>query len=114
MPEITTDGNKLSQVLVNIALNAVDAVPNGGTPTIRSRIENSSIVIAFEDRGVGIDKENLGRIFDPLYTINEKGTGLGLAASYRIIKKLNGNLTAESEINKGSRFVITLPIDRGR
>ncbi len=110
MPAITMDGNQLSQVVVNIVLNAADAMPNGGTLTIRSRVENNSIVIDFEDTGVGIDKENLSRIFDPFYTTKEHGTGLGLAVSYSIIKKLNGSLTVESDLNKGSRFMITLPM----
>jgi C4-dicarboxylate-specific signal transduction histidine kinase len=111
MPEITTDGNQLSQVIVNIVLNAVDAMPNGGTLTIRSRVSGDHIVIEFEDTGVGITKENLGKIFDPFFTTKEKGTGLGLAVSYSIIKKLNGSLTVESELNKGTKFVITLPAD---
>jgi signal transduction histidine kinase len=110
MPAITIDGSQLSQVIVNIVLNAADAMPNGGTLTIRSRVENNSIVIDFEDTGVGIDKESLGRIFDPFYTTKEHGTGLGLAVSYSIIKKLNGSLTVESDLNKGSRFMITLPM----
>jgi signal transduction histidine kinase len=110
MPAITMDGNQLSQVIVNIVLNAADAMPNGGTLTIRSRVENNHIVIAFEDTGVGIDKENLSRIFDPFYTTKEHGTGLGLAVSHSIIKKLNGSLTVESDLNKGSRFLITLPM----
>ncbi len=110
MPAITMDGNQLSQVIVNIVLNAADAMPNGGTLTIRSRVEDNSIVIDFEDTGVGIEKENLSRIFDPFYTTKEHGTGLGLAVSYSIIKKLNGNLTVESDLNKGSRFMITLPL----
>ena len=112
MPEITTDGNQLRQVFVNMILNAADAMPQGGTLTIRSRKNADSVVIDFQDTGVGIAAEDLSRIFDPLYTTKEKGTGLGLAVSYRIIKKLNGNMTAESEPNKGSRFVITLPMHR--
>lgn len=111
IPEITTDGNQLSQVIVNIILNAVDAMPDGGTLTIRSRLKDNSIVIDFEDTGTGIPKENLSRIFDPFYTTKEKGTGLGLAVSYSIIRKLNGSLTVESEINRGSRFAITLPMN---
>jgi signal transduction histidine kinase len=108
---ITTDESQLSHVLVNMVLNAADAMPNGGTLTIRSRAKNNSIVIDFEDTGVGIDSDNLSRVFDPLFTTKEKGTGLGLAVSYRIIKKLNGSVTVESEPNKGSKFVITLPMD---
>lgn len=109
IPAIRTDGNKLSQVIVNIVLNAADAMPQGGTLTIRSAVKDSRIMIDFHDTGVGIDKENLKRIFDPFYTTKEQGTGLGLAVSASIIEKLNGTLTAESEPNKGSRFVITLP-----
>ncbi|MFZ2198826.1 MAG: ATP-binding protein, partial [Thermodesulfovibrionales bacterium] len=110
LPMITTDESQLSHVLVNMVLNAADAMPDGGTLTIRSRTKNNSIVIDFEDTGVGIDSDNLSRVFDPLFTTKEKGTGLGLAVSYRIIKKLNGNITVESEPGKGSKFVITLPV----
>jgi signal transduction histidine kinase len=111
MPKITTDENYFSQVIVNIILNAADAMPDGGTLTIRSSINDRNVVIAFEDTGVGIPKENLARIFDPFYTTKEKGTGLGLAVCQNIIEKLNGSLSVESELNKGSRFVITLPVD---
>jgi signal transduction histidine kinase len=114
MPAITTDGNQLSQVIVNIVLNAADAMPNGGTLTIRSRLKDDRVVIDFVDTGAGIAKENLGKIFDPFYTTKEQGTGLGLAVSYSIIKKLNGSLTVESGPDKGSRFVITLPLNGAR
>ena len=111
IPEITTDGYQLSQVIVNIILNAVDTMPEGGTLTIRSRVNEGNVRIDFEDTGVGIPKERLEGMFDPLYSSKEHETGLGLAVSHNIIKKLNGSITAESEVNKGSRFVITLPVD---
>jgi PAS domain S-box-containing protein len=110
LPEITTDGNQLYQVFVNLVLNAADAMPDGGTLSIRSRVRHNNIVIDFEDTGVGISAENLSRIFEPLYTTKEKGTGLGLAVCDSIIKKLNGRLTVESELYKGSRFEISLPV----
>ncbi len=110
LPIITTDGNQLSQVIVNLVLNAADAMPNGGTLTIRSRVIDNHIAVDFADTGVGIDKENLRRIFDLFYTTKEQGTGLGLAVCHTIMQKLNGNITVESEPNKGSRFMITLPI----
>ncbi len=109
LPMITTDGNQLSQVIVNLVLNAADAMPQGGTLTIRSTVEGGNIVLEFEDTGVGIRPEDLKRIFDPFYTTKERGTGLGLAVSYSIVKKLGGNLSVESEIDKGSRFILTLP-----
>jgi len=111
IPEATTDGSQLSQVFVNLILNAVDAMPGGGTLTIRSRLRDGTMTIAFEDTGIGISRENITRIFDPFFTTKEKGTGLGLAVSYSIIKKLKGSLTVESEVNKGTRFRITLPVD---
>ena len=109
MPEITTDGNQLRQVFVNLILNAADAMPNGGTLMIRSMVKNTSIVIDFQDTGTGIAATDLSKIFDPLSTTNNKGTSLSLAVSYRIIKKLNGTMAVESELNKGTRFLITLP-----
>ncbi len=110
LPEIKCDIDQLSQAVVNIILNAADAMPDGGTLTIRSRTKDGRIVVDFEDTGAGIDREHLGRVFDPFFTTKEKGTGLGLAVSYRIVKKLGGNLAAESEPGKGSRFTITLPV----
>jgi signal transduction histidine kinase len=114
MPEITTDGGQLAQVFVNIILNAADAMPDGGTLAIASRVENSAIVIDFNDTGTGIPRENLSRIFDPFFTTKEKGTGLGLAVSYSIIRKLKGNITVESEPDRGTSFRITLPVNGGR
>ncbi len=114
LPEITSDGDQLSQAIVNIVLNAADSMPDGGTLTIRSRLQDNRIVIDFEDTGSGIDREHLGRIFDPFFTTKEKGTGMGLAVSYSIVKKLNGSLTAESEPGKGSRFTISLPVSGGK
>lgn len=109
LPEVVCSGNQLSQVFVNLILNAIDAMPDGGSLTIKSMTRGSDIVIRFEDTGVGIPKEDLTRIFDPFYTTKEKGTGLGLAVSYDIIKKMNGALSIESELGKGSIFTIALP-----
>jgi signal transduction histidine kinase len=110
LPEVIADGNQLSQVFVNLTLNAIDAMPEGGTLTVRSMSEENGIIIQFEDTGIGIPREELSKIFDPFYTTKEKGTGLGLAVSYNIIKKMNGTLTVESEEGKGSVFTITIPV----
>lgn len=103
------EDKQLSQVFVNLALNAIDAMPDGGTLTVRSILRDGDIVIQFEDTGIGITKEELPKLFDPFYTTKEKGTGLGLAVSYNIIKKMNGTITVESEIGKGSIFTIKIP-----
>jgi C4-dicarboxylate-specific signal transduction histidine kinase len=110
LPRIVTDGNHLSQIIVNIILNAADAMPDGGRLNIQSRAQDKNVVLTFEDTGAGIAKQNLTRIFDPFYTTKEKGTGLGLAVSQNIIEKLGGSLAVESEPGKGSIFSITLPV----
>jgi len=111
LPVVTIDGNQLSQVFVNLTLNAIDAMPDGGKLTVRSMLRGSDIIVQFEDTGTGIPREDLLKIFDPFYTTKEKGTGLGLAVSYNIIKKMSGTLTVESEAGKGSLFTITIPIN---
>jgi signal transduction histidine kinase len=110
LPAVTADCNQLSQVFVNLILNAIDAMPQGGVLTVRSRVSGDDIVIQFEDSGVGIPPEDLIKIFDPFYTTKEKGTGLGLAVSYNIVKKMNGTLTVESEVGQGTTFTVSLPV----
>jgi signal transduction histidine kinase len=112
LPMITIDCNQLSQVFVNLILNAIDAMHDGGTLTVRSFLRGDDIVMQFQDTGIGIPPGNLIKIFDPFYTTKEKGTGLGLAVSYNIVKKLNGTLTVESEVGKGTVFTITLPVSK--
>lgn len=109
LPEVTADGNQLSQVFVNLILNAMDAMPDGGTLTVGSAMNESDIIIQFADTGTGIPKEDISKIFDPFYTTKERGTGLGLAVSYNIVKKMNGTLTVQSEKDKGSVFTIAIP-----
>ncbi len=109
VPNIMADCNQLSQVFVNLVLNAIDAMPNGGKLTVRSMFIGGYVVIQFEDTGTGIAQEDLTRIFDPFYTTKEKGTGLGLAVSYNIIKKMQGAISVDSELGKGTLFTITIP-----
>ncbi len=111
------DFTRLEQVFVNILANARDALsgdnggPKGGTLTVKSSVENNSIIITFQDDGPGIEKENLDRIFDPFFTTKEvgKGTGLGLSITHGIIKEHGGHIGAESD-EKGTCFTITLPL----
>ncbi|MBI5026614.1 MAG: cache domain-containing protein [Nitrospirae bacterium] len=112
IPKITIDGNQLSQVFVNLILNAIDAMPEGGTLTVMSSIGDGEIRIEFRDTGVGIPMENLAKVFDPFFTTKEKGTGLGLTVSYSIIRRFNGHITAESEAGRGSKFTVSLPLVR--
>ena len=112
LPFVMVDGNQLSQVFVNLILNAIDAMPEGGRLTVSSALRGDEIRIKFRDSGIGIPAEELSRIFDPFYTTKEKGTGLGLSVSYTMIRKMNGTITVESEVGQGTTFTIRLSARR--
>jgi signal transduction histidine kinase len=112
LPFVMVDGNQLSQVFVNLILNAIDAMPEGGRLTVSSALRGDEIRIKFRDTGIGIPAEELSRIFDPFYTTKEKGTGLGLSVSYTMVRKMNGTITVESEVGQGTTFIIRLPARR--
>jgi len=105
-------GERLQQVFINIILNAIDAMPKGGTLRIEAFQNDGELVIKIADTGTGIKRQHLPHIFDPFFTTKGlgKGTGLGLSISYAIIKEHEGNITVESEVGKGSCFSITLPV----
>ena len=115
IPKILFDGNQMQQVLMNIIINAADAMPGGGTITVKSSLskEDTFIEVRIADTGCGIPKELIDRIYDPFFTTKEsrKGTGLGLAVSYGIIKKHQGFILVESEEGKGTTFTIRLPVN---
>jgi len=111
---IQADPSLLKQALLNIIMNAIDAMPDGGTLSV---ITNSSNVILakagiftieISDTGCGISPEDLKHIFEPFYTKKEKGTGLGLAITQGIIEKHGGTITVKSELGKGTGFTINL------
>jgi len=104
-------GERLQQVFINIILNAIDAMPNGGRLSLDLGETASEAVIAIADTGTGIKEQHLPRIFDPFFTTKGigKGTGLGLSISYAIIKEHEGRIDVQSEAGKGTRFTIVLP-----
>jgi PAS domain S-box-containing protein len=117
IPKTLIDEGQIAQVFINIILNALDAMPEGGTLTVRSRRGldpdgRDFLSISFSDTGVGIGEGDFARIFDPFYTTKEagKGTGLGLSVSYNIVKRFRGDIRVESTPGKGTTFTITLPI----
>src|SRR5262245_707695 len=113
-----TPGNapKLQQVFMNLILNARDAMPGGGRLEISTEYDDQNTIISFRDNGVGIDPENLARIYDPFFTTKQigKGTGLGLAVSYGVIKDHGGEITVESKVGEGTTFRITIPLATAR
>lgn len=114
VPPFYAQGERLQQVFINIILNALDAMPQGGTLGIRLAREDGSAVVRISDTGTGIRPELLSRIFDPFFTTKGvgKGTGLGLSISYAIVKEHDGRIEVQSEVGRGSTFTITLPVGR--
>ncbi len=117
LPNAPANKNQIQQVIVNLTNNAMDAMPNGGKLTVRTKkslLNNKAAVqIQIQDTGEGIPKNIQTKIFEPFFTTKEvgKGTGLGLSLVYEIIQKHEGRITVESEIGKGTSFYIDLPAD---
>ena len=117
LPEVECLPSELNQVFMNLLVNAAHAVSKErGTITIRSgaSADGSQVWIEVEDDGCGIARENLSRVFDPFFTTKPvgKGTGLGLSLSYGIVKKHGGRLEVDSEVGRGTRFRVSLPVRR--
>ncbi|MEK3883436.1 ATP-binding protein [Paenibacillus sp. PL2-23] len=101
---------QLRQVLFNIMKNAIESMLSGGTVRIRLALENAEMVsILIQDEGIGIPEEQLANIGQPFYTTKDKGTGLGLMVTYKIIENHEGQITAESQLGIGTTFSIKLP-----
>jgi signal transduction histidine kinase len=108
------DSEAIKQIVMNIILNATQAMPEGGALDIASREEGGSVLLIIEDTGVGIAEELQGRIFDPFFTTKEvgEGTGLGLAVTLAMVQRLGGQISVRSRPGEGATFTVTLPIDR--
>ncbi len=109
LPVIRVDGEQVKQVFVNLILNAVQAMPNGGTLTIETFADDQYVYILFTDTGDGIPEEELKNIFDPFYTTKETGTGLGLSISHRIVTLNKGKISADTS-ESGSVFTVKFPL----
>ncbi|MGD9025849.1 MAG: ATP-binding protein, partial [Desulfobacterales bacterium] len=112
MPETLLDENQIEQVFVNLLLNAVQAIEEKGIITVTSRINNrrKKALIEIADTGKGIPSENIAKIFEPFFSTKSKGTGLGLAVSYAIVKNHQGDINAFSQPGQGARLVLELPV----
>lgn len=114
LPTTRCDPGQLNQVLVNLVINAIHAMPQGGVLTIRTGIADGQILIAIEDTGIGIKPEIFNKIFLPFFTTKEvdKGTGLGLSVVYGIVKEHGGTVSVQSRIGQGSTFTVQLPLKK--
>jgi two-component system NtrC family sensor kinase len=112
IPAISAVPGQLKQVFMNIIMNALQAMPDGGELTVSTSAtgDNKKVIIRIEDTGYGISRDVIDRVFQPFYTNKKSGTGLGLSISYGIIKGHHGDITVESRVDKGTVFTITLPV----
>ncbi len=104
------DAGLLKQAFLNIVLNAIQAMPNGGVLAVESALRESGIEITISDTGFGIPDANRKKLFTPFFTTKKTGTGLGLAITYRIIENHRGTIDVQSEPGKGTRFTVRIPV----
>lgn len=110
LPAVEADGDRLKQVLLNLVLNAVQAMPDGGTVTLGAALARRALTLTVADTGPGIPPEVLPRLFEPYVTTRAKGLGLGLAIARRIVEAHGGRIEVESRPGRGACFRITLPL----
>ncbi len=113
IPKIRCTASQINQVLLNLFTNASQAIKDKGYLLIKTWSDASSVYVSVQDTGCGISPENLSRIFDPFFTTKPvgEGTGLGLSITFKIIQQHGGSVRVVSEVGKGSRFVIALPLN---
>lgn len=112
VPDITADTSQLYQVLVNLMVNAVQAMPSGGKICISTRYNADNVMLTIEDTGTGISEEVLGKIFIPFFTTKDvnEGTGLGLSVVHGIVSSHGGSISVGSKVGIGTRFEVSFPI----
>ncbi len=109
LPELHVVPDQLTQVFLNLVINAVEAMPNGGELTITTQETGEWLQVSFADSGPGLSQEDVGKIFEPFYTTKATGTGLGLAVSYGIVERHGGRITVENVAGQGACFTVYLP-----
>jgi signal transduction histidine kinase len=120
LPDVLVDAQQLQQVFLNLILNAIDAMPDGGSLIISASAVNNyglkipqnienCVEVHVKDSGIGITEEQRDTIFDPFFTTKSTGLGLGLSIVYRIIDEHHGRIHVQSEVNRGTDFIIELP-----
>ncbi len=112
LPPLECDPEQLKQVLLNLVINAIQAMPQGGELSVSARLANGRLLIEVRDQGCGIDPEHLEKIFDPFFTTKENGTGLGLSVAHQIVEQHGGVLSARANPEGGMTFALLLPLDR--
>jgi two-component system NtrC family sensor kinase len=112
VPPVRADFGQLRQAFANIIINACDAMPNGGTLRVRTRVvpPDHVVEVVIGDTGTGIPRELLSKVLDPFFTTKEKGTGLGLSVVYGVVERHGGKLSIDSQPGAGTAVTIRLPL----
>jgi len=110
-PQMRVDPEKMKRTFANLIKNSFDAMPIGGTLTIKSRRVNDNVQIAFSDTGIGMTRQVLEKLWRPLFTTKAKGMGFGLPICKRVVEAHGGKITVESAVGEGTTFTVTLPIE---
>ena len=110
LPSVSVDPEQIRQVLLNLVINAIQAMSKAGQITLRAAQETDYVRIEVEDEGVGIPSEDLERVFDPFFTTRSSGTGLGLSIAYQIVNQHGGHIAARRNPERGMTFSVTLPV----
>jgi signal transduction histidine kinase len=113
LPKLMGDEEQLTQVILNLTLNAAQAMPGGGDVWLTVRQEDGGLVIQIRDEGAGIPEEHMDKIFDPFFTTKETGTGLGLSVVHQIVTQHGGTVTVKRNQDKGTTFTLFFPQSRG-
>jgi len=111
LPELFLDPDRFSQVLLNLYINAIQAMPHGGDLTVDVRVKEDAVLFAVSDTGQGILPDDQSAVFNPYYTTKKKGTGLGLAIVHKIIENHNGTVWLDSAMGKGTTFYISILLE---
>ncbi len=111
LPSCRLDVNQLKRVIVNIVLNSIEAIPDGGTLQVATRSRTGKVEIAVQDSGEGIREEDLPRVFDPYFTTKSSGSGLGLPLSKMIVEQHDGTIFIESRPGRGSIVTVSVPVE---
>jgi len=113
LPTISAVSDQLKQVFLNIVINAIEAMPQGGELYIETKLseDGDELSVAFADTGVGLSEKEQANIFEPFFTTKATGTGLGLSVSYGIIERHGGRIKVQSELGKGATFTVYLPLN---
>ena len=110
VPPVMASSSQLAQVFLNLIINAIEAMPDGGELSIVARLAGDQLKVTFTDSGPGIPPDAMAKLFEPFYTTKENGTGLGLTTSHSIIKQHGGTITAGNAPGGGAVFTVALPV----